>query len=44
MQPLTRDFAITVSDFTLAMAMQNLGWGPLQPLQAHWPCGSAFGL
>jgi predicted MFS family arabinose efflux permease len=31
MQPLTRDIAITVSDFTLAMAIQNLGWGLLQP-------------
>jgi hypothetical protein len=27
LQPLTRDIAITVSDFTLAMAIQNLGWG-----------------
>jgi MFS family permease len=32
MQPLTRDIAVTVSDFTLAMAVQNLGWGLLQPL------------
>jgi hypothetical protein len=32
MQPLTRDLAITVSDFTLAMAMQNLAWGFLQPV------------
>jgi predicted MFS family arabinose efflux permease len=31
LQPLTRDIAITVSDFTLAMAIQNLGWGLLQP-------------
>jgi predicted MFS family arabinose efflux permease len=31
MQPLTRDIAITVSDFTLATAIQNLGWGLLQP-------------
>src|SRR5204863_3315715 len=31
MQPLTRDIAITISDFTLAMAMQNLAWGLLQP-------------
>jgi predicted MFS family arabinose efflux permease len=31
MPPLTRDLAITVSDFTLAMAVQNLGWGLLQP-------------
>jgi MFS family permease len=32
MQPLTRDLAVTVSDFTLAMAVQNLGWGLLQPI------------
>src|SRR5579864_4993518 len=32
MQPLTRDIAITVSDFTLAMAVQNLAWGLLQPV------------
>jgi predicted MFS family arabinose efflux permease len=32
MQPLTRDIHISVSDFTLALAMQNLAWGFLQPL------------
>ncbi|MGE0719606.1 MAG: MFS transporter [Alphaproteobacteria bacterium] len=32
MQPLTRDVAITVSDFTLAIAVQNLVWGFLQPV------------
>ena len=32
MQPLTRDVAITVSDFTLAIAVQNLAWGALQPV------------
>jgi predicted MFS family arabinose efflux permease len=32
MQPLTRDIAITISDFTLAMAVQNLVWGLLQPV------------
>ncbi len=32
MQPLTRDIGISVSDFTLAIAMQNLAWGFLQPL------------
>jgi predicted MFS family arabinose efflux permease len=31
MTPLTRDIAITVSDFTLAMSVQNLAWGFLQP-------------
>src|SRR5262245_46453658 len=32
MQPLTRDIALTVSDFTLAIAIQNLTWGILQPV------------
>jgi predicted MFS family arabinose efflux permease len=32
MQPLTRDIGISVSDFTLAIAIQNLAWGFLQPL------------
>lgn len=31
MPPLTRDIAISVSDFTLAVAIQNLAWGFLQP-------------
>jgi predicted MFS family arabinose efflux permease len=32
MQPLTRDIGISVSDFTLAIAVQNLAWGFLQPV------------
>ncbi|NOJ42836.1 MFS transporter [Bradyrhizobium australiense] len=32
MQPLTQDIKISVSDFTLAIAVQNLAWGFLQPL------------
>jgi predicted MFS family arabinose efflux permease len=32
MQPLTHDIGISVSDFTLAIALQNLAWGFLQPL------------
>src|ERR1700728_3949858 len=32
LQPLTRDVGISVSDFTLAIAAQNLAWGFLQPL------------
>ena len=31
MQPLTHDVGISISDFTLAIAMQNLAWGFLQP-------------
>src|SRR5207245_740950 len=32
LQPLTQDIKISVSDFTLAIAAQNLAWGFLQPL------------
>src|ERR1700753_789013 len=32
MQPLTHDIGISVADFTLAIAIQNLAWGFLQPL------------
>jgi predicted MFS family arabinose efflux permease len=32
MQPLTKDLAITVSDFTFALSIQNLVWGFLQPI------------
>ena len=32
MQPLTHDIHISVSDFTLALAVQNLAWGFLQPM------------
>jgi predicted MFS family arabinose efflux permease len=31
MQPLTRDIGISISEFTLAIAVQNLAWGFLQP-------------
>ncbi len=31
MQPLTHDIGISVSQFTLALAVQNLAWGFLQP-------------
>ena len=31
MQSLTHDTGISVSDFTLAIAVQNLAWGFLQP-------------
>jgi predicted MFS family arabinose efflux permease len=32
LQPLTHDVGISVADFTLAIAVQNLSWGFLQPL------------
>jgi len=31
LQPVTRDIALSVSDFTLAFSLQNLAWGLLQP-------------
>ena len=31
MPSLTRDIAISVSEFTLAISVQNLAWGALQP-------------
>ena len=31
MPPLTRDIGIGVSDFTIAIAVQNLAWGAFQP-------------
>src|SRR6201989_1935570 len=31
LQPLTHDVGISISDFTLAIAVQNLAWGFLQP-------------
>lgn len=31
MPPLTKDIGISVADFTLAIAVQNLAWGILQP-------------
>ena len=36
MPPLTRDIGISVSDFTMAIALQNLTWGVLQPLAGAW--------
>jgi len=36
MPPLTRDLAISVSEFTLALSVQNLAWGALQPLHPLW--------
>jgi len=30
-QPITRDIALTVSEFTFALSLQNLAWGVVQP-------------
>jgi predicted MFS family arabinose efflux permease len=32
LQPVTRDIALSVSDFTLAFSIQNLSWGVFQPV------------
>ncbi len=32
MQPVTKDLAVSVSDFTFAIALQNLLWGIFQPV------------
>ncbi|CAN5342458.1 MFS transporter [soil metagenome] len=36
MPPLTHDLGITISQFTLAIAVQNLTWGVLQPFAGAW--------
>ena len=36
MPPITRDLGLSVSDFTLAIAVQNLTWGVLQPFAGAW--------
>jgi predicted MFS family arabinose efflux permease len=36
LQPLTRDIGISVSQFTIAIAVQNLTWGLLQPISGAW--------
>ena len=36
MPPITRGIGITVTDFTTAIAVQNLVWGLLQPLAGAW--------
>lgn len=36
MPALTREVGISVGDFTLAIAVQNLAWGVLQPVAGAW--------
>ncbi len=36
MPSVTRDLGIPVADFTLAIAVQNLAWGFLQPIAGAW--------
>jgi predicted MFS family arabinose efflux permease len=42
MPPLTRDIAVSVSDFALAMSVQNLAWGFLQPVAGAWAVRLGF--
>ena len=41
-QPAIRDLSIVVADFTLAIAIQNLVWGLLQPVAGIWAARSGF--
>jgi MFS family permease len=36
MVPVTRETGISISEFTLAIAIQNLSWGFLQPVVGAW--------
>jgi len=42
MPPLTKDIGISVSDFTIAIAVQNLAWGLLQPFAGAWAARMGF--
>jgi predicted MFS family arabinose efflux permease len=42
MSPITKDLGISVSQFTLAIAVQNLAWGFLQPLTGAWAARLGF--
>jgi predicted MFS family arabinose efflux permease len=42
LQALTHDVGISVSDFTLAIAVQNLAWGFLQPLAGAFTARFGF--
>jgi predicted MFS family arabinose efflux permease len=42
LQPMTRDIGISVSQFTAAVAVQNLAWGILQPFTGAWASRVGF--
>lgn len=42
MQPLTRDVGISISEFTLAIAIQNLAWGFTQPIAGAYAARFGF--
>jgi predicted MFS family arabinose efflux permease len=43
-QPAVKDLSLAVADFTLAIAVQNLAWGFLQPLAGAWAVRFGFRL
>ena len=42
LQPLTQGTGLSVSDFTLAIALQNVAWGVLQPFAGAWSVRLGF--
>jgi predicted MFS family arabinose efflux permease len=42
MQPMTREIGISVSQFTAAVAVQNLAWGVMQPIIGAWATRAGF--
>jgi predicted MFS family arabinose efflux permease len=42
LQPLTRDLGLAVADFTVAIAVQNVAWGVLQPIAGGFAARLGF--
>jgi len=42
LQPLTRDLGLAVADFTVAIAVQNIAWGILQPIAGGFAARMGF--
>jgi len=42
MQPLTQEIGVSFSNFTLAVAVQNLSWGFIQPFAGAWAVRFGF--
>ena len=42
LQPVTKDLALSVADFTIALSIQNLTWGILQPVAGALVGGLGF--
>lgn len=42
MQPLTHEIGVSVSNFTFAVAVQNLAWGFIQPFTGAWAVRFGF--